>query len=86
MSALIKILTFLFVLTMTAAGFGAGMKYGEQQTKKSLWRPDPTGYVMCDFEGSVHAGNIRVIDGWNEEEFKDLLIRGCLMKRRVKAL
>jgi hypothetical protein len=79
-------LCILSTMVAAMAGLGVGMKVGEHQTQKSLWRPDPTGYVMCDFDGSVHAGNIHIIDGWKEEEFQDLLIRGCLMKRKVKAL
>jgi len=84
MSAPIKIAMAMFSLA-TVASF-IGYTVGYRQGMVAGFRPDPTGYVMCDFDGSVHAGNIHIIDGWKEEEFKDLLIHGCLMKRRVKAL
>lgn len=66
--------------------FCAGMKYGEHNMAKSLWRPDPTGYVSCDMDGSVNAGNIHIIDDITVDEFKNALERLCLYKRRVRPI
>lgn len=68
------------------SAFVLGMKFGEHQTKKWLWRPDPTGYVACDVDGSAIAGNIKIIDGFTEEEFKDAMIRLCQHKLRWRPI
>jgi hypothetical protein len=79
-----RIMCFSFVIGVAAfiAGWSGSSWYNYRPPL--TWRD--WGYVSCDFErnGTVTAiaGNIHIISGFNEDEFKDALIRLCQHKIR----